>query len=686
MSIGNLLMYCSIIFSIGGIILSVLHLKKKDKKYLNYSKIVTLLLFVTISIALAYIYFTFLTSDLSLEYVWRYSRVTHPIQYKFAGVLAGMSGSLLFWIWAIIAPWFYEEIKTIKKPNNESIQDWIRIVLFSVIVVLVFILLLHDIFKQTAINLLAAYPQGQGLNPLLQNEYMVIHPPIVFLAYGFLVIPFASTIANLITGNKKWTRYSIKWSRVSWIFLTFGIGLGAIWAYIVLGWGGYWSWDPVETSSLLPWIVLTGFLHTQLMYKRKNDYRLMAPIMGIFSFIFVIFATFVTRAGGLWVSVHTFGEANVQIDPWQRFLNILSESQTVFMYFIFLIATLVIVSILVFYRYQKDKKGSTEQFFTINELISDNVLMLLTVFMFITTTIVTLVILISGVNGLDPNDFNSKVGALSLIIVILLIICLLWRNIGRKRIMVIGTGTLIASIICVVFYPQYSIVAFSLPILIVALVGTVFKILYSFNTKQLLKSLKPVSAHIIHLSIILLFLGYAGSNFLVIKEDLSLTVGEDGEKIGKYTIYATDIGIIDGINFVNIDADTQNYVYQTEFVDVKVLDGSNIIGNQRLIKVIATSLVNGENSLLRNEIKIIDTPIEDLYFTFQQIYGDNTEEKNFVDVNIKILPLMKLLWGGMWLMIIGMILRVFSDRKINRDRQINTENYYEELVEKQLKN
>jgi len=329
MPTGNLLIYLSFFLVIIGIITSFLKLKIKEYKFLQYSRIITLLLFITISCTLVYLYILFLTSDMSIEYIWQYSSITHPIHYKIAGVLAGMEGSLLFWIWAIITPWLYAEIITIKKPINEDIREWTRIGLFIVMLVLIYILIIHDIFKPTAANYLTLYPNGYGLDPLLQTKLMIIHPPVVFLAYGILVLPFAAALACLITGHKDWIIYSLNWSRIGWILLTLGIGLGAIWAYVVLGWGGYWAWDPVETSSLLPWIILTGFLHSQLMYKRKKDYPILAPVLGVISFILVIFATFVTRAGGLWVSFHTFGKADVQINPLQRFINILSENQIV---------------------------------------------------------------------------------------------------------------------------------------------------------------------------------------------------------------------------------------------------------------------------------------------------------------------------------------------------------------------
>ena len=696
MSTGNFLIFLSLLLAITGIVLSFLRLKTKEDKFLRYSRIVTTSLFATISITLVYLYILFFTADLSIDYVWRYTSITHPLQYKFAGVLAGMAGSLLFWIWAIITPWLYEEIKTIKRSVNEDIRDWTRIALFTVMTILMFILILHDIFKPTAANLLTSYPNGYGLNPLLQTELMVIHPPIVFLAYGFIAVPFAAALAYLITGHKDWISYSLNWSRIGWLFLTLGIGMGALWAYVVLGWGGYWGWDPVETSSLIPWMILTGFLHTQLMYKRKKDYPILAPILGIFSFILVIFAAFVTRAGGLWVSVHTFGQANVQINPWQRLMNILGENQTVLIYMMFIIAISFITAFLVIYRYKKIKKSRKEQFFTVTELINDDVLMLVAVFLFITTTIVTFVILVNGINGLNPSDFNIKVGLLSLVTVLILIFCLLWKYTGRRWITIIGGCTLLASAIGFILFPNNSIVAASMPILVVAIAGTSYKIIRSFNIRRIWKSIRLVSAHLIHLAIILLLLGYVGSNFLVVENSISLSVGGAGEKVGKYTLYATDFDVVDGINFVEIDADLRNYVYQTEYVDVKILEGDSIIGNERLIMIMSTSLLNGENKLLRSEIKVLGTPMEDIYLTYHQAYEDNEGEINSVEINVKIIPLMKLVWGGMWLMVLGMILRIASEKKLPKERdiekkrgkdekKIKSEKYYEGLVEEELK-
>ena len=167
--------------------------------------------------------------------------------------------------------------------------------------------------------------------------------------------------------------------------------------------------------------------------------------------------------------------------------------------------------------------------------------MLVTIFLFIITTIVTIVLLIGGVNSLNPNDFNFNVGLLSFVIILVLIFCMLWRYTGRKWISIIGVCTIIASATGFIIFPDNSIVAASFPILVIALLGSCYKIIKSIRVRDIRKSILIASAQLIHLAIILLLLGYVGSNFLVLEDDISLSLGDDGENVGKYTIFATDI-------------------------------------------------------------------------------------------------------------------------------------------------
>ena len=171
-------------------------------------------------------------------------------------------------------------------------------------------------------------PYGQGMNPLLRNPWMAVHPPVLFLGYAAFTIPFAAAIANLLTGDKNWIVISRDWMRIAWLFLTLGIGLGGFWAYEVLGWGAwYWTWDPVETSSFIPWVAATAYLHAQTRTSH-GEYKFLAPMLAVVTFILVIFATFVTRSG-MWASVHSWQDFTSEAMIIAVFLTTLAVSSTV---------------------------------------------------------------------------------------------------------------------------------------------------------------------------------------------------------------------------------------------------------------------------------------------------------------------------------------------------------------------
>jgi cytochrome c-type biogenesis protein CcmF len=555
----------------------------------------------------------------------------------------------------IIIPWVYEELKALWRPVNEDLMDATRIGVFSVLAVMTWILSLHEIFSPTPADWLARSPEGNGLSPLLQTDLMVIHPPVVFIAYGFIVVPFAAALAHMVLGHKDWYRLSVNWSRISWLFLTAGLGIGALWAYVVLGWGGYWAWDPVETSSLLPWLLLTGFLHALLRHKRRGEYPILAPVLGALSFVLVIFATFATRAGDLWVSVHTFGQADTSKEPLQRFMDMLRDSDTVRIYFWFIVALIVVTAVLAYFRYRSVRKDKEERSYTLAELMSDEVLMMVTIFLFLLTTLITLITLIGGVNGLSPDNFNNQYAFLSIIGLMVLLACLVWRDLGRKRVGIIAGIGLLAALFGFIAFPDNRIAAATLPVFGIALVGVLYKVIKSINMKRPMASLGLLSAHLIHLSVVLIVIGYVGSNFLGEEEQLNLIVGGDGEKLGAYTLKAT-----------HVDSSSTHI-----FVDVEVWKEGVLVGKARP----GAQVIQGE---VRGEVRVVDTAYEDVYLTYNaaSTVGGDT----LIEMNAKTLPLMKVLWGGMWLMMIGILLRI-SVEKLKRRRRptvVEDEEEYDE--------
>ena len=237
------------------------------------------------------------------------------IQYKFAAWWGGQAGSLLFWSWLLAT---YSAVVVYQ--NRKKFRDmmpWIVTVLSST---QVFFLVLNN-FVASPFKLLMAgkgvidLGDGQGLNPLLQYWTMVIHPPFLYLGYVGFSVPFAFCVAALVTGRvgEGWLAATRRWTLVAWGFLTIGIVLGAWWSYEVLGWGGFWAWDPVENASFLPWLTGTAYIHSVMVQERRGMLRVWNLSLLLSTFSLTILGTFLTRSGVL-DSVHSFSES--PIGPW----------------------------------------------------------------------------------------------------------------------------------------------------------------------------------------------------------------------------------------------------------------------------------------------------------------------------------------------------------------------------------
>jgi cytochrome c-type biogenesis protein CcmF len=652
MASGNGIVYLGLLLALTGIATSYMHLKGWDERFIEYSRVVSILLFFTVTIAVVYLYYLFMSSDMSVMTVWQYSKEDDQAKYKFAGVLAGMAGSLLFWIWMIMIPWTIEEIRAMRRKVDQEVLDWTRIITLSVVAMFLYILALHKAFEETAPSLLESTPGGAGLSPLLQTDLMIIHPPVVFVAYGFLVIPFAAALAHMITGKKDWTLLSVDWARSGWLFLTAGIGIGGLWAYIVLGWGGYWGWDPIETSSLLPWMILTGFLHAQLMYKRKGHYPLLAPLLGVFSFILVVFATFATRAAGLWVSVHNFGSGDPNTDVWVRFSEMWEGSPTVRVYVWFMILSVMITAFLATRIYLRtQKKEEEERYFTLSELMDDDMLMFGTLVLIIVSTVITMLILMAGVNGLTAENFDTPVGLLAIVGIVVLMVCLMWRHLGKLRMAQLAGVTILASICAGLLVQDHFTVASTMPILVVAMIGTIYKAVKSFNPKRLLPSISLSAVHIVHLSVVLIIIGYVGSNYLQEEQSVSLEVDGTAKDYAGYSFKAIDYQV----------------TTDSLWVEMEVWEGNTLLGTTRPGRISLPDPYTGENRI-RSEVKVVGTLSEDIYLIFDKT--STVGASTIVDVVVTILPLMKVLWAGMWLMMIGIAVRALADGLLVRRRAL----------------
>src|SRR5438270_3547307 len=263
------------------------------------------LLTALMTVASALIVRAFVTNDYSIKYVQHYSDSVQPILYKLTSYWGGLDGSIMFWVF-LLSVFGSCAVYT----NRERHRELIPYVVAVITSVQMFFLYLMVVHKNPFTTFLTEAPaDGRGLNPLLQNVYMAIHPPSLYTGFVGMTIPFAFGIAALITGHldDSWLRAVRRWTMFSWLFLSFGLTLGMIWAYEELGWGGYWAWDPVENAGLLPWFTATAFLHSVMVQERRSMLRVWNVTLVIVTFFLTIFGTFMTRSGVV-QSVHAFGD------------------------------------------------------------------------------------------------------------------------------------------------------------------------------------------------------------------------------------------------------------------------------------------------------------------------------------------------------------------------------------------
>jgi cytochrome c-type biogenesis protein CcmF len=253
-----------------------------------------------------------LTNDFRFAYVAEHSNRTLPVVYKFAAWWSGQEGSLMFWSW-LLATYAAVVVFT----NRRKHRDMMPYVVAVLSAVQTFFLLMNNFvanpFQMLAIDkLITAVPDGSGLSPLLQYPAMAIHPPMLYLGYVGFAVPFAFAIGSLITRQpgEGWIHTTRRWTLVTWLFQGTGIMLGAAWAYHVLGWGGYWGWDPVENASLLPWLSGTAFLHSVMMQEKKGMMKIWNIVLVSTTFFLCILGTMMTRSG-LVQSVHAFARSDI---------------------------------------------------------------------------------------------------------------------------------------------------------------------------------------------------------------------------------------------------------------------------------------------------------------------------------------------------------------------------------------
>lgn len=297
--------------------------RNNQEKYLNYARIGYHTSVVGIMIASAILMYLILTHQFQYTYVWSYSNMALPTGLLAASFWAGQEGSFLLWaLFAALIGVFLMQYST-----NKGYESQLMFVYSLIVGVLLIMLIVKDPF----LRVWESFPgqveagfvpaDGRGMNPLLQNYWMVIHPPVLFIGFAAMGVTYAFAVAALLKKDyTHWVRPATPWFAFGVLSLGAGIMLGGYWAYETLGWGGYWAWDPVENSSLVPWLVGVAALHTMLAQRRSGAFVRTNLILGVLTFVFVLYSTFLTRSGVLGAtSVHSFVEPG-----WMAYILLLS--------------------------------------------------------------------------------------------------------------------------------------------------------------------------------------------------------------------------------------------------------------------------------------------------------------------------------------------------------------------------
>jgi cytochrome c-type biogenesis protein CcmF len=288
---------------------SLVAARRGDEQALRGAAVALRLATGSLTVAAGVLVTLFLTRDFSVEYVAMYSDRRLPLSYTVAAFWAGQDGSLLLWAWLLAAA----AVLVVRQHRTRS-RELLPVVAFVLAAVLVVFTGLVATLSNPFTRLPFTPEDGAGLNAMLQNWGQLYHPPALFLGYIGFTVPFAFSIAALVTGRlgTGWIRAVRGWMVGSWLFLALGILLGARWAYTELGWGGYWAWDPVENVSLLPWLTATAYLHSAALQERRGTLRVSNLVLAITTFVLTLFGTFLVRSG-VASSVHAFAESSAGI-------------------------------------------------------------------------------------------------------------------------------------------------------------------------------------------------------------------------------------------------------------------------------------------------------------------------------------------------------------------------------------
>jgi cytochrome c-type biogenesis protein CcmF len=305
--VGHTSIILGLLCAIGGIVSPLLGSRRNDERYFAFTRLAILGQFVFVTLAAAALIYGLISTDFSIKYVAANTTRATAIYYRVTGLWGALEGSLLLWEWILII--FSGLVAWIYRTRHKELMPWV-LMIFSI--VSTFFLAVIAFASSPFETISPVPPDGRGLNPLLEDANMMTHPPLLYTGFVGLTVPYAFAMAALIVGrlDDHWIITTRRWTITAWFFLTAGNLVGAWWSYHVLGWGGYWAWDPVENAAFMPWLPATAFLHSIQIQERRQMLKVWNLSLIMLAFSLTIFGTFLTRSGIL-SSIHAFSSGPV---------------------------------------------------------------------------------------------------------------------------------------------------------------------------------------------------------------------------------------------------------------------------------------------------------------------------------------------------------------------------------------
>jgi cytochrome c-type biogenesis protein CcmF len=582
-----------------------------------------------------------LTHDFSIKYVAEYTSRSQSPLYNIAAWWAGLEGSLLFWAWLLSL--FAVIVLIQSRRNNRELIPYISAVNMAL---LAYFLGMTSFSLNPFETLPVAPADGMGLNPLLDNTGMLYHPPTLYLGYVGFTIPFAFAIAALLSGrlDNDWIRASRRWTLFAWFALGLGNLFGAQWAYSVLGWGGYWGWDPVENASFMPWLVGTAFLHSVMIQQRRGMLKVWNLLLIIIAFSLCLFGTLVTRSGIL-SSVHAFsgGPAGPLFGAlltavvvgslallWLRLPALRSENQL-------------------------DSLVSRESSFLLNNLLLVGAAFAI----FFGTVFPLLSEAVRGVKTtVGPPFFQQATGPIFLALLLLMGICPLmaWRkasvkNLSRNFLFPLGIGASTAVVLFALgMRPLYAVLAFSVLSFVAASILLEFYRgvrarhrgrgeNHAIAVPRLIWANKPrYGGYIVHIGVILIALGIAGSQMFSTNVEATVKPGE--------TIQIR--------NYVLTYQGLTSYTEGSEEIVAATLDVRR--GGQSLGSIVTSKSFSAGRQDPMTDVSIRSDPREDLYTILSGWNEDGT-----ATFKVLVNPLVMWIWVGGAVLLLGTAIAFWPD-------------------------